>query len=200
MAKLSKKEQEKGMAFLAALVQQQGLDITAEELNEEVAGADVKRQIKTLQAEGVLLFLQGESKLLEHKVCKECKSFFATRYTNVAYCSDSCRADALRRMGIKWDSSRDSYAMLGSERPILVGAQTYQFLLDFAHAILDGSQEIRVLQEEEETPLPEPQIVDLPPLSLGEPDQTTPLPEPVVEEPPVKSGPPLFDSLEDFVL
>lgn len=203
MPKLSKKKQEEGLAFLANLVKSQGLDISEEEFHHEASAADTNRQIKTLQAEGVLLFLQSAGKAIMRKECKECGSIFGTHYRNIAYCSDPCRATSLRRVGIKWDPTKDSYSNLGAERPIVVSPQTYQCLLEFAERILSGEQEIRVAQEEQHLPPTRQYLSDLPtlpPPTLEEPDQTTPdllLPE--LTSPEVLDPPP-FDPLAGFSL
>lgn len=178
---VSAKKQAEGMAFLAALLAETGkAETTADDLLDEVSTGTQKQERRRNQSEGVLLFLETAGKAFLTKKCKECGQPFATRYTNVAYCGDLCRAAYMRKAyNIRWDPTRDHYAMMEAERPLLVGPAAYQVLQEFARRILE--EDILVLQDDpqEDNPLPqEPPEADLPdPLaSLLEQDHTSPLP------------------------
>lgn len=137
MSKADKKAKE-AMAFFATMLKDSGVDeeVLQESLSEPF-------EVKLLQAEGVLLFLESAGKALIHRVCKECGEAFASRYKAVAYCSDRCRSKKLRRdFGIQWSPQRDHYQMMDAERPLVVGPQAYQTLLEFAHRILEGQVEV----------------------------------------------------------
>lgn len=93
---------------------------------------------KMLQSEGVLLHLLKPTRFVSKK-CKreECGEVFGTSYRAVAYCSDNCRAkDLENQTGIRWNPHTDRYQNLQGERPLVVGPQAYQTLIEFAQWIL----------------------------------------------------------------
>ena len=66
------------------------------------------------------------------------KELFRSSYMSVAYCSDPCRAKAFeRQMGVKWTYDTDHYHSLRAERPLVIGPECYQVLLEFARDLLD---------------------------------------------------------------
>lgn len=146
----STKADEKALAFFSELL---GQDLT-EKFVEEKSKVVEPPDVKVLQAEGVLLHLQSAAKALLHKKCKECGELFATRYFAVAYCSTQCRAKTLQRdFGVSYNSRTDHYSNMEAERPLIVGPQAYQTLLEFAHRFLE--QHDFVVSQPDDKPLDE---------------------------------------------
>lgn len=187
MARKSKQQQQEE----AAEFFQKFLGVSAEEVEAAYNEPVPDHEGKMLQAEGVLLFLQSAGRDLKTKKCKECKQPFATRYINVAYCGDTCRADALRKVGIKWDRKVDHYSQLNAERPAVVSRETYNTLLEFAHRIIEDTAALEVVDD-----FPEPQLVPQQ-VSIEHQeevmDHTNHLLEPVPLSVPEESGSPFAD-------
>ena len=147
-------------AGLLAFLQSAGVEVEEEQIATAL-NADEQRYVprehqdfSRLQSEGVLLYLENRAIGFMAKICKECKQAFSTRYKNVAYCSSLCAGTAMqKKMGIRWDYSRDSYEMMDVERPLIVGPQAYQVLLEMAQRILDNHNIL--VQEHLETPSPD---------------------------------------------
>ena len=175
----SKKSDQAAIDFFSQLM---GTDLT-EQFNEEKSKVVEPFDFPILQSEGVLLHLQSTAKAFQHKKCKECGELFATRYFSVAYCSNQCRARKLQRdFGIVWDPQKDQYENLGAERPLLIGPQAYQTLLEFCHRFLEQDGFVRIVDDgnsQEENHTDDPQTI---------PDFS--LPESTVEEesPPFQSS------------
>lgn len=126
---------------------------------------------KMLQAEGVLLHLLKPARFISKK-CKrkECGETFGTSYRAVAYCSDNCRAKDLEaQTGIRWNPHTDRYRNLDAERPLVIGPQAYQRLIEFARYIL-AENNIVVHEEINQNHLPEQNVPTLVPAE-SEPDE-----------------------------
>lgn len=136
------KTKEKGLEFLAGFLGVENVEDFKQDVDEIIPE---KHEIKMLQAEGVLLHLTSLAKSLMPKTCKMCGEAFSTRYVSVAYCGDRCRAKHLEMFGIQWDPKVDHYRNLLAERPLVVGPEAYNCLLELAQRILD-QEGIRVDQ------------------------------------------------------
>lgn len=101
------------------------------------------------------------------ETCRVCRREFAVDRSNVACCSDKCRADELAKIGIIWDWSKDP-----SERWILTGKKTAEPLV-VPPEVLPLAMEAARNQSagSPKTQTPEPPSVDiddlLDPTSLG---------------------------------
>lgn len=60
---------------------------------------------KSREAEAILGFTEDPSKYVQ-KICKHCKEAFATNYKFVAFCSNFCRSNNLKRLGLDWRPER----------------------------------------------------------------------------------------------
>lgn len=111
----------------------------ADEIDSLLHTVDPSIKEKQLfQAEGMLLHLRYLPGSMITKKCLECKELFRSSYMSVAYCSDPCRAKAFeRQMGVKWTYDTDHYHSLRAERPLVIGPECYQILLEFARDLLD---------------------------------------------------------------
>lgn len=179
-----KKSDQAAIDFFSQLM---GTDLT-EKFEEEKSKVVEPADFPILQAEGVLLHLQSTAKALQHKQCKECGEHFATRYFSVAYCSNHCRARKLQRdFGITWDPQKDQYENLGAERPLLIGPQAYQTLLEFCHRFLEQHDFVQIVADD--TPLDEPHIddphtsLDLSPLESNDQVMSLPSKDPLPDSP-----------------
>lgn len=176
--------------FLAEFLKSAGMEVTKEEVEASYATEDRYKpreheDYSQLQAEGVLLYLENRARNFMPKMCKHCKQAFSTMYKNVAYCSTLCAGTAMeKRMGIRWDYSRDSYEMMDAERPLIVGPQAYQVLLEMAQRVLDNhgilvqeeaQKEQQMLSEPDEELDPSQPLLDTNldelPLVLGLPEE-----------------------------
>ena len=111
----------------------------ADEIDSLLHTVDPSAKEKQLfQAEGMLLHLRNLPGSMITKKCLECKQLYRSSYMSVAYCSDPCRARAFeKKMGVKWTYTTDHYHNIRAERPLVVGPECYQILLEFARDLLD---------------------------------------------------------------
>ena len=111
----------------------------ADEIDSLLHTVDPSAKEKQLfQAEGMLLHLRNLPGSMITKKCLECKQLYRSSYMSVAYCSDPCRARAFeKQMGVKWTYTTDHYHNIRAERPLVVGPECYQILLEFARDLLD---------------------------------------------------------------
>lgn len=187
--KVQQRTKDNAVDFLTSFLQSAGMEVTQEQVAETYEDDRYKprehEDYSRLQAEGVLLYLENRARSSMPKLCKWCKQAFSTTYKNVAYCSTLCAGKALeKRMGIRWDYSRDSYEMMDAERPLIVGPEAYQVLLEMAQRILDrhgilvqeGTEKENLLSEPDEelrpSPLPLDTSPDELPLVLGLPEES----------------------------
>lgn len=66
------------------------------------------------EAEGVLLFLQQPQKFKVSKFCDGCGGLFLSSISAVACCSDRCRRECLRKIGIEWSKDKTQEERWGS--------------------------------------------------------------------------------------
>jgi len=85
-----------------------GKDISAD-LEDQIYRAALRRR---LEAESVLYYVETRGAHFEEKECKNCGETFAHTHAPVAYCSDICRAESLKKLGISWNI----YGKTDSER------------------------------------------------------------------------------------
>lgn len=75
-----------------------------------------------LEAEAVLLFVAKRGKGFKVEACKWCKQDFAHTYTNVAYCSEHCRSESLKEIGIQWNpDGRSDIERWDNRMPMVIG-------------------------------------------------------------------------------
>lgn len=169
---------EKAQQGLMAFFQAAGLEVSEEEIKAAYEKQYIPREhadAAMLQAEGMLLHLRHASKHFIAKKCLECGEVFSTTYIAVSYCSSLCRGTAIeKQMGIRWNYETDHYANLQAERPLIVGPQAYQVLLEFARRVLE--QHNLVVQEPVDDPI-DGESAEVPHPNQSAPD-TTPEPLP----------------------
>lgn len=88
-------------------------------------------QSTSRDAESLLAFLRGD--YFTHKVCKNCDGDFLTDYGSVAYCSDACRIEQLRKWGIDWDVTKPLHERWGNRIPLTLGPE----MIELAEAALN---------------------------------------------------------------
>lgn len=115
-------------------VQQEIIAVAAEH-------TELTRQDKSLQAEGVLLFLQKPMGFVT-KLCRWCEQPFETNYRSVAYCSDDHRAKALKRDGIIWSPYKSAEERWGGEPPLVIPPEARKRLLEWAKILVEKESEI----------------------------------------------------------
>lgn len=140
-----RKKAERGVAGLLNLLGDLGVDTT--ELKEQpiVNEHDFR---KSLEAEGILLSLMSDKRTVAIKRCKQCIDPFGTNYQYVAYCSNACRATALKKLGIKWDPTKKDQQRWGSidnpsQLPIIINKHALEQL----RRIVDTMQAIQTQNE-----------------------------------------------------
>ena len=174
------KKAERALQGLQAWLTKSGV---AEEVVKEAAEkVPVAAHDLSMQAEGVLLFLQKPLHFITKK-CKECEEDFLTNYRSVAYCSDSHRAKALRRDGIQWTPYKKAEERWGGEPPLVIPPEARKRLVKMAQYLLSTE-----FEQESQSPEPQqtqpsvqiaqplvlPQVAELPEQSRqSEPDSQT---------------------------
>lgn len=156
---------DKAAAGLADFLKFAGIEVDEAEVKEAFNTDNYKPQelhdTSMLQAEGVLLFIQNAARSLLTKKCKECGDPFATQYINVAYCSNLCRGKAMSKVGILWDYTKDHYRAMDADRPLVIGTEAYQVLLEFAIRLTEGHQALDLKEEQPDNrEHDEPAVVD----------------------------------------
>lgn len=75
-----------------------------------------------LEAEAVLLFVAKRGKGFKVEECKWCKQDYAHTYTNVAYCSEHCRSESLKALGIQWNpEGKSDIERWDNRMPMVIG-------------------------------------------------------------------------------
>lgn len=105
------KKKERATQKLIELLKSQGK--LTEDKAIEISNEPLVADDSYLEAEAVLLSLEKPARFTT-KVCKECGEAFGTDYRAVAYCSDHCRAKALKRIGILWNYHKHPRERWGS--------------------------------------------------------------------------------------
>lgn len=147
---------EEAASFLSNFLKEAGMEVDQETVDSSFADNRYKpaeaADTPMLQAEGVLLYLQNAARNFMPKKCQwqGCGQIFSTQYINVAYCSSLCRGKAMESRGIRWDYSKDHYRLMDADRPLIVGPQAYQVLVEMAHRILENHDYLQ-----QETPSPD---------------------------------------------
>ena len=100
---------------------------TVEELQQKVKDShDVG-----YQAEAVLAYHDTRGRGFIERNCKWCDKRFAANYRSVAYCSNKCRADALDKIGIKWDHTQSEEERWAGTPPLVVPPSALSIVDDF---------------------------------------------------------------------
>lgn len=68
-------------------------------------------------AEAVLAYADRRGKGFHDITCKRCGRIFSVDMNHVSYCSNSCRAAALKEIGILWDPSKRDSERWQTDRP-----------------------------------------------------------------------------------
>jgi hypothetical protein len=79
----------------------------------------VSRSESSRQAEAAILYAEGIAGFIR-KDCKNCGLKFAHTPGAVAFCSDSCRAQDLARIGIDWDWTKPPEERWTVKEPLVV--------------------------------------------------------------------------------
>lgn len=140
------KKNEQQLDKISAFLKAHGHDVAA--VDNAVKEIPLTAEEKSLQVEATLLHLANPGMFVTKK-CKRCEQPFATSYTYVSFCSDSCRATELQsQTGIAWDPRTDRWANLRAQAPLVIKPEVYAQLVEFAKAILSQNQiEIEESQE-----------------------------------------------------
>jgi hypothetical protein len=68
-------------------------------------GKPEDRVEQSRQAEAILDYFRKPDRYLK-KVCRTCSKMFLVNYPSVAECSDTCRKEHLRQIGIQWSPDK----------------------------------------------------------------------------------------------
>ena len=156
---------QRAVAKALELLKSVGADTSAipdtKEAHKEIARTAVNTgPSPSYQAEGVLMYLSAPARF-DVKKCKRCEEPFMTNYRAVTYCSDICRAAALRKLGIIWNPHKNQEFRWGSdnypvEPPIVIPPEAVAALVTLANRVQAAPvAEIQELQESR-TQFPEP--------------------------------------------
>ena len=116
---MGRKKKAPDFAALAAAI---GLD-SHEELVQAAASSDNWGDDRAYAAEARLIF-HDDPKAFHDKTCKRCGRMFVADYKFVSLCSNRCRKDSLREIGIIWDESRPyEDRWLPNRPPLIVTAE-----------------------------------------------------------------------------
>lgn len=85
-------------------------------LPKEADSTPAAKEMATLSAEMTLRSLKWPLQQKAHRRCEECKKTFASDYTGVAYCSDTCRSTALAYYGMDW-TNKPAKERYGGRQP-----------------------------------------------------------------------------------
>lgn len=79
---------------------------------------------KMAEAEAVTLYFETKGHNFTHINCRNCGELFAYCWNRhaIKYCSVQCADSALKKLGLKWDPTREQSLRWGSTAPIVVPA------------------------------------------------------------------------------
>lgn len=77
---------------------------------------------KLREAESVLIYFRTGGSRFKEKQCKNCGEIFKYRWNvdSITMCSVDCYKDALKKLGLRWDPSRDQSRRWGKFAPAVV--------------------------------------------------------------------------------
>jgi hypothetical protein len=172
-------KQQRVAAKLAEWLKKSGVDPTKiEEVKADISEVVASKGNASRDLESVLLFLEAPPKRFIKKICKQCDQEFATSYKYVSYCSDRCRAIALKEMtGIVYNLQKPEAQRWGSEQfplepPLVIPPAALKTMVRFAHHILSFAEESQTQQIQEVLP-----VQTEPSSQIEIPEETTPQPE-----------------------
>jgi hypothetical protein len=89
------------------------------------------------QAEAALAYARDSSYFIRRN-CTICGRLFAHTYGQVAYCSNQCRAQALEKIGIKWEWVANAESRWGYNHadPLVVPPDALSILLSLPETVL----------------------------------------------------------------
>lgn len=99
--------------------------ITGEEVLQKLTSSVDNGEDLALEAEATLLYFNLRGKGFTHLECPVCEKKFAVKYSIPGHkmkCSNTCRAQALAEIGIKWNphkSPEERWGISGAERGIM---------------------------------------------------------------------------------
>lgn len=85
------------------------------EVPEELSHLEQERR----EADATVLYLIEPEKFRQIQ-CKQCSRLFAANYGSVAMCSDKCRREWLRNIGIEWNLSKTQSERWAGRIPLVV--------------------------------------------------------------------------------
>lgn len=104
---------------------------------EEIFGVKIEtpeetNDDKARQAQATLDYFETRGAGFSQQTCKACGLVFAYHWnsTNIKYCSITCLAEGLRRIGLKWNPEKSPEARWGRTIPAVVPPQALDILLD----------------------------------------------------------------------
>lgn len=96
--------EEKALALLQQYAPKEQLDKIKEELSIRQSADE-----RALEAEAILLYFDTQGSGFTKQICPTCTEEFAYKYKLLGKnlnCSDTCRREALNKLGIKWDPNK----------------------------------------------------------------------------------------------
>lgn len=137
-----KKKVERAQKGLLDLIAAMGGDVTDLKEQPLVNEHDFRT---SLEAEGILLTLQSDKRTVALKECKECHEPFATNYKYVGYCTNACRALALKHIGIKWDPTKKDEQRWGTiDNPSQIPIVISNAALEQLRIIVEAMDQIQI--------------------------------------------------------
>ena len=98
------------------------------------------------EAEAVLEFINRRGRGFHDVTCKHCLRRFSTDLNHVSYCSNVCRAKALKEVGIEWDAAKPETERWRSNRlgsiPHVVPPPALSLVEDTIHSLIALLQEV----------------------------------------------------------
>lgn len=91
----------------------------ASESGFEVPDAYKEIETSRREADAAILFIENRNVFREVH-CKQCSRLFAVDYQSVAMCSDNCRIEFLRNLGIEWNPLKTQNERWAGRIPLTV--------------------------------------------------------------------------------
>ena len=99
--------------------------------------SDVSEELKDIEttrreADAFILYMENRQSFREVQ-CKQCHNHFAVDYQSVAMCSDKCRIEFLRNIGVEWNPLKSQSERWAGRIPLTLQPDAFVLAKSLEH-------------------------------------------------------------------